>query len=49
MISLACLAMENGIGVEGIQKTVFAHPTLAETFFEAALATHGEAIHMNFD
>jgi dihydrolipoamide dehydrogenase len=49
MISLACMAMENGIGVEGIKKTIFAHPTLAETFFEAALATNGEAIHMIFD
>ena len=46
LISLACLAMQNGIDVSGIKKTVFAHPTLAETFFEAALATDGEAIHL---
>ncbi len=49
LISLACLAMENGIDVSGIKKTVFAHPTLAETFFEAALATDGEAIHLLVD
>jgi hypothetical protein len=31
------------------KNTVFAHPTLAETFFEAALATNGEAIHLLSD
>ncbi|MBI4776192.1 MAG: dihydrolipoyl dehydrogenase [Deltaproteobacteria bacterium] len=46
LISLATMAMQNGIDLEGIKKTVFAHPTLAETFFEAALATDGEAIHL---
>ena len=46
LISLACLAMQNGIDISGIKRTVFAHPTLAETFFEAALATDGEAIHL---
>ncbi|MFH1241893.1 MAG: dihydrolipoyl dehydrogenase [Pseudomonadota bacterium] len=49
LISLAALAMQNGIDVDGIKKTVFAHPTLAETFFEAALATDGEAIHLLMD
>jgi dihydrolipoamide dehydrogenase len=49
LISLATLAMENGIDVDGIKKTVFAHPTLSETFFEAALATDGEAIHLLMD
>jgi dihydrolipoamide dehydrogenase len=49
LISLACLAMQNGIDVDGIKKTVFAHPTLSETFFEAALATDGEAIHLIID
>ncbi len=49
LISLACLAMQNGIDVDGIKKTVFAHPTLSETFFEAALATDGEAIHLIVD
>jgi dihydrolipoamide dehydrogenase len=49
LISLATLAMENGIDVDGIKKAVFAHPTLSETFFEAALATDGEAIHLLVD
>ena len=46
LISLAALAMQNGVTVDGIKKTVFSHPTLAETFFEAALTTDNEAIHM---
>jgi dihydrolipoamide dehydrogenase len=49
LISLAVLAMRNRISVAGIKKTVFPHPTLAEAFFEAALATDGEAIHMLLD
>jgi dihydrolipoamide dehydrogenase len=46
LISLASLAMQNGVDIAGIKKTVFPHPTLSETLFEAALATDGEAIHM---
>jgi len=46
LISLATLAIQNGIDVAGIKKTVFPHPGLSEAFFEAALATDGEAIHM---
>jgi dihydrolipoamide dehydrogenase len=49
LISLATLAMQNGIDVAGIRKTVFPHPGLCEAFFEAALATEGEAIHMRAD
>ena len=49
LISLATLAMENHVTVDGIKKAVFAHPTLSETFFEAALATDGEAIHLIVD
>jgi dihydrolipoamide dehydrogenase len=49
LISLATLAMRNRISLADIKKTVFPHPTLAETFFEAALATDGEAIHMLLD
>jgi dihydrolipoamide dehydrogenase len=49
LISLATLAMQNGIDVAGIKKTVFPHPGLSEAFFEAALATDGEAIHMKVD
>jgi dihydrolipoamide dehydrogenase len=46
LVSLATLAMQNGIDVTGIKKTVFSHPTLSETFHEAALASDDEAIHM---
>jgi dihydrolipoamide dehydrogenase len=49
LISLATLAMQNGIDVAGIKKTVFPHPSLSEAFFEAALATDGEAIHMKIE
>ncbi len=49
LIALASLAMRNGINVAGIKQTVFPHPTLAETFFEAALDTDGEAIHLLLD
>ncbi|MCG6880737.1 MAG: dihydrolipoyl dehydrogenase [Deltaproteobacteria bacterium] len=49
LISLATLAMENHIPVDGIKKAIFAHPTLSETFFEAALAVDGEAIHLMMD
>ncbi|MGE5841967.1 MAG: dihydrolipoyl dehydrogenase [Deltaproteobacteria bacterium] len=49
LIALACLAMQNGIDVAGIKKTVFPHPGLSEAFFEAALAANGEAIHMKVD
>ena len=46
LISLATLAMENHIPMDGIKKAIFAHPTLSEAFFEAALAVDGEAIHL---
>ena len=49
LIALATLAMQNGISIEDIKKTVFPHPTLSETFFEAALASDGEAIHLLLD
>jgi dihydrolipoamide dehydrogenase len=49
LIALAALAMQNGIDVAGIKKTVFPHPGLSEAFFEAALATDGEAIHMKIE
>ncbi len=32
--------------ITDLEATIHAHPTLAETFFEAALATDGEAIHL---
>jgi len=49
LVALATLAMQNGIDVAGIRKTVFPHPSLSEVFFEAALATEGEAIHMKIE
>jgi dihydrolipoamide dehydrogenase len=49
LIALATLAMQNGIDVTGIKNTVFPHPALSEIFFEAALATDGEAIHMKIE
>jgi len=49
LISLATLAMQNGIDVAGIKKTVYPHPGLSEAFFEAALATDGEAIHLKIE
>ena len=49
LISLATLAMQNGIDVAGIKKTVFPHPSLSEAFFEAVLATQGESIHMKIE
>ena len=45
LISLGVMAMKNGIDIEGIKKTVLPHLTFSESFFEAALATSGEAIH----
>ena len=46
LVPLAVLAMQNGIDVRGIKKTVFPHPTLSEAFHEAALGFDDEAIHM---
>lgn len=46
LISLASLAMQNGVTMTGIKKTVFPHPTLAEAFLEAFLAADGEAVHI---
>ncbi len=46
LIAQATLAMENGIPISAIKNTIFPHPTLSETFFEAALDTDGEAIHL---
>ncbi len=46
LIHLGVMAMKHEIGVEEIKEMTFAHPTFSEAFFEAALDTHGEAIHM---
>ena len=46
LIHLGAMAMKHEIGVEEIKQMIFAHPTFSEAFFEAALDTYGEAIHM---
>jgi dihydrolipoamide dehydrogenase len=46
LIHLGAMAMKHEIGIDGIKEMIFAHPTFSEAFFEAALDTHGEAIHM---
>jgi dihydrolipoamide dehydrogenase len=46
LISQAVIAMEFGASSEDIGLTVFAHPTLSETFHEAAMDARGNAIHI---
>ena len=46
LIAAAVIAMELGASSEDIAMTMFAHPTLSESFHEAALAVDGRAIHM---
>lgn len=46
LIAEAVVAMELGGSAEDIAMTMFAHPTLSESFHEAALAVHGRAIHI---
>ncbi|MBE9568146.1 MAG: dihydrolipoyl dehydrogenase [Proteobacteria bacterium] len=46
LIAQAVLMMEMQATAEDIALTVFAHPTLAEAFHEAALAVNGRAIHI---
>jgi dihydrolipoamide dehydrogenase len=45
LISQAVIAMELGASAEDIGLIMFAHPTLSESFHEAALAVHNRAIH----
>lgn len=45
MIAEAGLALEYGASSEDIARTCHAHPTLAEGFKEAAMATYDKAIH----
>ncbi|TVY77574.1 Dihydrolipoyl dehydrogenase [Fusarium oxysporum f. sp. cubense] len=45
MIAEGTLALEYGASSEDIARTCHAHPTLAEAFKEAAMATHAKAIH----
>ncbi|GAB7324455.1 hypothetical protein MBLNU13_g08379t1 [Cladosporium sp. NU13] len=45
MIAEGTLALEYGASTEDIGRTCHAHPTLAEAFKEAAMATYGKAVH----
>jgi dihydrolipoamide dehydrogenase len=45
LIAEAAVAMEFGASSEDIARCCHAHPTLAETIHEAALAVDGRAIH----
>ncbi|KAF1357130.1 dihydrolipoamide dehydrogenase [Delphinella strobiligena] len=45
MIAEGTLALEYGASTEDVARTSHAHPTLAEAFKEAAMATSGKAIH----
>lgn len=45
MIAEGTLALEYGASSEDVARTCHAHPTLSEAFKEAAMATHGKAIH----
>lgn len=45
MIHEAVIAIEYGASSEDIARTCHAHPTLAEAFKEACMATHGKPIH----
>jgi dihydrolipoamide dehydrogenase len=45
MIAEAVLAMELGASAEDVQRTIHAHPSLSETFHEAALAADGRALN----
>jgi dihydrolipoamide dehydrogenase len=46
MIHLAAMAMKQEMVIDEIKQIIFAHPTFSEAFFEAALDTYGEAIHI---
>ncbi len=46
LIAEATLAIQNGLTMEQLDLTIHAHPTLPESFFEAALAAQGRAIHI---
>lgn len=46
LVAQAVLALEMQASAEDVMLTVFAHPTLSESFHEAALAVHDRAIHV---
>ena len=45
LIHEAAIVINNNLGVEDVARTIHAHPTLSETFVEAVLGLHNEAIH----
>ncbi len=46
LIAEATLAIQNGLTLDQLDLTMHAHPTLPESFMEAALAAQGRAIHI---
>ena len=46
LIAEATLAVQNNLTLEQLDLTIHAHPTLAESLMEAALAAQGRAIHI---
>src|SRR4029077_16951156 len=46
LIAEATLAIQNGLTLDQVDLTIHAHPTLPESFMEAALAAEGRAIHI---
>ncbi|MBU1070642.1 hypothetical protein KJ975_13850, partial [Myxococcota bacterium] len=46
LIGQGVVAVELGLTARAVGGAVFAHPTLSESFMEAAKAVHGEAIHV---
>ncbi|OIO00333.1 dihydrolipoyl dehydrogenase [Candidatus Desantisbacteria bacterium CG1_02_49_89] len=46
LIAEAAVCIRNNIGIEGIAKTIHAHPTLPEAVVEAALDTRSEALQI---
>lgn len=46
LIAEGTLAIANGLDVDSIMRTIHAHPTLSESFFEATLGIDDKAIHV---
>ncbi len=46
LIGQGVVAVELGLTARAVGNAVFAHPTLSESFMEAALAVHGAALHV---
>ena len=45
LVHFGAIAMANDLPVAALNKTIFAHPTLAETFMEASHGLEGASIH----